>query len=80
MKDAARPIFLHLKSPDVLGVRDGLSGPAAAELRGSQGSSTLNCLPASVLKEIRFGKDWGPCLLMEFFIVKSFAHSVIPSH
>ena len=71
---------LHLKSPDVLGVRDGFSGPAAAEPRGSQGSSTLNCLPASVLKEIRSGKDWGPCLRMEFFIVKSFAHSVSPSH
>ena len=38
-----------------------MASPAAAELRGSQGSSTLNCLPASVLKEIRFGKDRGPC-------------------
>lgn len=39
-KDAAIHTFLHLKSPDVLGIGDGFRGPAAAELRGSQGNST----------------------------------------
>lgn len=39
-KDAAVHTFLHLKSPDVLGAGDGFRGPAAAELRGSQGSCT----------------------------------------
>lgn len=37
-------------------------------------------LPSRICTKDQVRKDRGPCLLMEFFIVKSFAHNVIPSH